>query len=73
MITKLSNYTGVTTVEKKFHHQTHGITAMGTHNTHSYGCGICVGEKIVAHAHTHHTHTHRPMWVLKPMTITMQK
>ena len=70
MIAKLSNCTGVTTVEKKSHHQTHGIIAMGTHNTRRYGCGICVGKKIVTHAHTHHTHTHRSMWVLKPMIIT---
>ena len=36
---------------------------MGTNNTHSYGCGFFVGEKLL-------THTHRPTWVLKPMLIT---
>ena len=45
---------------------------MGTHNTHSHGCGFFVGEKLLTHTHTHYTHTHRPTWILKPMLITMQ-
>ena len=59
------------TTKKEIPPSNHALTAMGTHGTHSCGCGFCVGEKIVTQAHTHHTHTHRPMWVLKPMLITI--